>query len=87
MQEKKMETSENPAQNLAMGALKQMSSEERIVFGLYFYENLSVNEISVILDKQKTRIEEILDKVFDQILQSVPADSTLDSAIINILGA
>ncbi len=87
MQEKRMETSENPAQKLAMGALKQMSSEERIVFGLYFYENLSVSEISVILDKQELRIGEILDKVFDQILQSVPATTSLDSALIHIMGA
>ena len=65
--------------------LKKLDSEEQVLVGLYFYESLTVDEISVILEKDSSDIDVSLRKIFSLIvkkpagkeekIQLVPSDA------------
>jgi len=49
--------------------LKKLDSEEQVLVGLYFYESLTVDEISVILEKDSSDIDVSLRKIFSLIVK------------------
>lgn len=49
--------------------LKKLDSEEQVLVGLYFYESLTVDEISVILEKDRKDVDVSLRKIFSKIVK------------------
>lgn len=49
--------------------LKKLDSEEQILVGLYFYESLTADEISVILEKDRKDVDVSLHKIFSKIVK------------------
>ena len=47
--------------------LKNLEAEEQILAGLYFYESLSVDEISIIIQKHRSEIHSSLNTIFTKI--------------------
>jgi len=47
--------------------LKKLDSEEQVLVGLYFYESLTVDEISVILEKDRKDVDVSLHEIFSKI--------------------
>jgi hypothetical protein len=47
--------------------LKKLEAEEQILAGLYFYESLSVDEISIIIQKHRNEIRSSLNTIFTKI--------------------
>ena len=48
-------------------ALKALKSEEQILAGLYFYESLTTEEISIIMKKNREEIRSSLKTIFTKI--------------------
>jgi DNA-directed RNA polymerase specialized sigma24 family protein len=48
-------------------ALKKLESEEQILAGLYFYESLSVEDISVVMQKARKEVRSSLNTIFTKI--------------------
>lgn len=49
--------------------LKKLDSEEQVLVGLYFYESLTADEISVILEKDSKDVDASLHKIFSKIVK------------------
>lgn len=50
--------------HVALARLRQLSTEERLLVGLYYYENLSANDIAAVLERPAAAVEADLDAVF-----------------------
>ena len=48
-------------------SLKMLDSEQQLLAGLYFYESLTVEEISLILQKNKQDIRLSLETIFSKV--------------------
>lgn len=59
-----------PEVDILMGKLKKLSSQDRMVLGLYFYERLTVDEISGLLGWSGAEIEKMLKKIFPEIVMN-----------------
>ncbi len=57
-----------PEVDILMGKLKKLSSQDRMVLGLYFYERLTVDEISALLGWSGAEIEKMLKKILPEIV-------------------
>jgi len=62
--------------DVTIGLLKRLSSKERVVLALYYYENLTPAEIATVLQQPESDIQEQLEQIHDKILDLVQAEST-----------
>lgn len=62
--------------------LKKLDSEEQVLVGLYFYESLTVDEISVILEKDSNDIDVSLRKILSKIVKK-PAGKEEKSPLVS----
>lgn len=57
---------------LTAASLHQISVEDRLIAGLYFYERLTVDEISIVLEADTESIRTSLNNVFSALLSDEP---------------
>ena len=60
------------AEELTAATLHQISVEDRLIAGLYFYERLTVDEISIVLEADTESIRASLNNVFSALLSDEP---------------
>lgn len=71
--EKESQVAEKTAQvEVAMGVLKELTKQERLVLALFYFEDLSVSAIGTILEKEEQDIRQILLRVNKLIAQNIP---------------
>jgi predicted transcriptional regulator len=54
--------------DLAAAFLTQIDPEERLIAGLFFYEQLTIDEIAIILKQEKSTIFNALNNIFTALL-------------------
>ncbi len=54
--------------DLAAAFLTQIDPDERLIAGLYFYEQLTIDEIGIILKQDKSAILNALNNIFNALL-------------------
>ncbi len=64
--------------DVTIGLLKRLSSKERVVLALYYYENLSPAEIAAVLQQPEASIQEQLEQIHAKILDLIQAEGTQD---------
>ncbi len=64
---------------VTIGLLKELSSEERVILALHFYEELNVEEIAEVLEQPVGKIEETLNAIQKRVLQLLSVDNLPDA--------
>ncbi len=72
--------------DIALGVLKELTREQRIIIGLYFYENLSAAQISQILGSKEEQVQATIEMVLRKIQQYLPIPNEMDSMISLVYG-
>ncbi len=64
---------------VTIGLLKQLTSEERVVLALYYYENLEATEIATVLQLPEKEIHRRLEHIHAKILDLLRTDNAHES--------
>jgi len=64
---------------VTIGLLKELSSEERVILALHFYEELNVEEIAEVLEQPVGKIEEKLNAIQKRIVQLLSVENISDA--------
>jgi len=54
---------------ISAASLKQLNRSERILAGLYFYEELNTEEIALVMQKSIAVVESALENIFSKLTQ------------------
>lgn len=74
-----MKHSRNVSPNLVMKLIKQMNKLERDILCLYYLENVSVNDIAVLLRKDQSHIQTILGKILAKLNDRISKADSLSN--------
>lgn len=72
--------------DMAMGVLRQLTPEERVIVGLYFYEQLPISEIGKILSRKEGYVTSVLKRVITDICKLTLSESPLDQIATEMIG-
>jgi len=72
--------------DITLGVLKELNQEQRVILGLYFYENVSVQQIARILHMQECQVRATIEMVLWKIQQNLPVYGELDRVVSLMYG-
>ncbi len=72
--------------DITMGALKNLDYHERILVALYYYERLTVEEISELLGKDAHSIQQQLDQIHAKIAHFLQMETTSSVLTARVYG-
>ena len=71
-------------QDITLGRLQQLDQRERVLVGLFFYESLTVDEISMVLHQDRSEIHHQLQAILGKVAGQEVTVST--NAVENVHG-
>ncbi len=72
--------------DILLGQLKQLKKEERVLIGLYFYEQLSLEEIAFVLHKSVEEIQKQLEQILPRLILKPEESSNFEPIGFEISG-
>ncbi len=72
--------------DIMLGQLKKLKRNERVLLGLYFYEQLSIEEIAFILKKSVSEVQSQLEQILPRLILNTKKDAQLEPFLFEISG-
>lgn len=72
--------------DILLGQLKQLNKEERVLMGLYFYEQLSLEEIAFVLGKSEEEVQAQLEQILPRLILKPEETSSFEPIVFEISG-
>jgi DNA-directed RNA polymerase specialized sigma subunit len=72
--------------DILMEQLQKLRQEERVLIGLYFYEELSIEEISDLLSIKAIRVKEMINQILPKLLLTGERQEKLNKSFLEAYG-
>ena len=72
--------------DILMEQLQKLRQEERVLIGLYFYEELSIDEISDLLSIKAVRVKQMINQILPKLMLSGNRQKKIDKSFLEAYG-
>ncbi len=72
--------------DITLGRLKQLNQTERTLIGLFYYEELTVEEIAIILQRDKDQVQTDINNIFPKVFASPSRQEALGKMTSEVIG-